>query len=162
MEMLDIVDSGDNVIGLVSKEDAYKKLLCHRISHVLIFNDEGKMALQLRSNNVSFCPNHWSTAVGGHVQAGETYKQAAAREYSEELGANSSIELVGKDFYQVPDSPDKFISVFKTSFNGPFRPDLGVVERVDFFSIDEITKMISEGEKFHPELLYILKKYFSI
>lgn len=160
MEFLDIVDKDDIVIGKASKADAYKKSLCHRIAHVLIFNDEGKMVLQKRSSQVSFCPGHWSTAVGGHVQAGETYEAAALREYQEELGTTSKLELVGKDFYDAPNVPDKFLTTFKTQFNGPFNPDPKVVSEVGAFDIAEIKRMIANGEKFHPELLFILKKYY--
>ena len=161
MEFLDIVDRNDNVISKASKDDAYKKSLCHRIAHVLIFNDDGKMVLQMRSSKVSFCPDHWSTAVGGHVQTSETYKQAALREYQEELGTNSDLEFVGKDFYDVPNVPDKFLATFKTKCNGPFDPDPEVVSKVDAFSLEEIKRMIKSGEKFHAELLFILKKYYS-
>ncbi|MFA6215486.1 MAG: NUDIX domain-containing protein [Patescibacteria group bacterium] len=160
MEILDIVDKNDNVINQASKDDAYKKQLCHRIVHVLIFNNEGKMALQLRSGQVAFCPKHWSTAVGGHVQTGESYEQAALREYQEELGTTSQLEFLFKDFYAVPEIPNKFLATFKTIFNGPFKPDLTVVEKVDFFSLEEIKEMIKQKEKFHPELLFILQNHF--
>ena len=39
---MDVVNDKDEVVGQVDKEDVYKKLLCHWIVHVLIFNDEGK------------------------------------------------------------------------------------------------------------------------
>ena len=160
MEFLDIVDKNDNIVGKASRDDIYNKSLFHRISHILIFNDEGKMVLQMRSNGVSFCPNHWSTAVGGHVQAGETYEQAALREYQEELGTKSDLEFVGKDFYDVLNTPNKFLATFKTKFNGPFNPDPKVVSKVDAFSKEDIKEMIEKGEKFHPELLFIIRKYY--
>jgi isopentenyldiphosphate isomerase len=160
MEFLNIVDENDNVIGRASKDDIYKKSLCHRISHVLIFNDKGGMILQKRSGKVSFCPNHWSTAVGGHVQAGETYEDGAIREYKEELGVESKLEFVGKHFYKAPNTPNKFLAIFKTQFNGQFQPDYEVISKVGAFTIEEIKRMINNGEKIHPELLFILNKYY--
>ena len=160
MEFLDIVDKNDQVINRAAKEDVYKKLLCHRIAHVIIFNQDNKMVLQKRSTKVAFCPNHWSTAVGGHVQSGETYEQAALREYEEELGTTSELEFVGKDFYEVAGRPDKFLVTFKTQYDGLFNPDLEVISEVSVFDLKQIEEMIKNGEKFHPELLFILSKYY--
>ncbi len=160
VEYLDIVDINDNVIGIASKDDIYHKLLCHRIAHVLIFNQEGEMVLQKRGAKVSFCPNHWSTAVGGHVQSGESYEEAALREYQEELGAKSDLELVGKDYYAIPNRPAKFLATFRTHFDGHFNPDSEAVSAVCAFAVEEIKRMVDVGEKFHPELLFLLRKYF--
>jgi isopentenyldiphosphate isomerase len=160
MEYLDIVDTDDKVISKATREDVYKKSLCHRIVHVLVFNDKNEMALQLRSRHLSFCPNHWSTAVGGHVHSGESYTDAAMREYDEELGVTSEIQNFSKDYYQAENSPNKFVVAFKSQFNGPFNPDPEEVEKADFFSMEEIKTMIENKEKFHPELLFLLKKYF--
>ncbi len=161
MEILDIVDRDDKVIGNATREEMYKKSLCHRIVHILVFNSEGKMVLQKRSDKVSFCPNHWSTAVGGHVQMGETYEEAALREYQEELGAVSELELVGKVFYEAVGGPKKFLTIFKTQFDGQFNPDIEEVSEVCFFDISEIKEMIKKGEMFHPELVFIINKYYS-
>ena len=160
MEILDIVDSGDNVVGQTSREEIYSKKLHHRICHVLIFDNQNRMVLQKRSNHVSFFPDHWSTAVGGHVQTGETYEQAALREYKEELGANSPLTLMRKDLYQVPNGPAKFLATFKTNHDGPYTLEESAISSVHAFNLEEIKKMIEKKEKFHPELLFILNKYF--
>jgi len=160
MEILDVIDDNDKVIGKAPRQEVYAKSLHHRIVHILIFNDKGEMALQLRSNKCSFCPHHWSTAVGGHVQSGESYEQAALREYEEELGTKTKIEFFSKDDYQNTGTPRKFVVSFKTKFNGPFNHDLEVVDKVEFFTIKKIKQMVDKGEKFHPELLFLLKKYF--
>ncbi len=163
MEFLDVVSKKDEVVGSLPKKEMYEKRLCHRIVHILIFNKKGEMALQLRSKKKSFLPDYWSTAVGGHVQSGETYDQAALREFKEELGIETKIKFLYKDLY-IDDSRKlkKFISTFKTTFEGPFQANPEEVEKVEFFSLEKIQKMIESGEKFHPELLFLLGKHFGV
>ena len=109
-----------------------------------------------------FCPNGWTTSAGGHVSSGENYKQAALREYQEELGVSSPLELAYEDIYEDGCGLKKFLQIFKTIHNGPFQPDREKVHEIRFFTFDEIKKMIDVGEIFHPELLFLLKKYFNI
>lgn len=160
MEYLDIVDKNDNVIWVAEKKEIYEKYLTHRIVHILIFNDKNEMALQLRSSEVTYCPNYWSTSVGVHVQSWETYEEAAFREYKEELWINISIEKFSKDYYQKIWDTNVFFVTYKSIYNWPFYLDLWAVQKVEFFSIEKIKEMIKNWEKFHPELLFILNKYF--
>jgi len=162
MEFLDVINDEDIVIGRASKEEIYEKSLQHRIVHVLIFNERGEMALQLRSKNVSFCPSYWSTTVGGHVQAGESYEEAALREFQEELGITTKIDFMAKDKYIDKRPLKKFLGTFKTIYNGPFNVDPQAVEKVEFFSLEKIQEMVKNGDKIHPELLFLLKKHFGI
>lgn len=154
--MLDVVNEDDVVIGNAPFSQVYKEQLPHRIVHVLIFNDQGDMALQKRSVLKSFCPGHWSTAVGGHVQSGESYEEAALREFQEELGTTAKLEVLRKDFYT---ERKKFLVTFKAIYNGPFTINPEEVEDVRFFSLEDIKNMIVHGEKFHPELLFLLKQF---
>ena len=160
MEFLDVVDNNDNVVGRTAYEEVYAKKLGHRIVHVLIFNDKGEMALQLRSMKKLFCPGHWSTAVGGHVQAGENYEQAALREFEEELGRKTEIKFENKFLYETKEGMKKHLGIFSTVFNGPFEVNLEEVDKVEYFKLDKIKEMINQGEKFHPELLFLLKKSY--
>lgn len=160
MEFLDIVNDNDEVIGPASRDEIYEKLLPHRIVHILIFNDKNEMALQLRSKKVSFAPLHWCTAVGGHVQSGESYEAAALRECKEELGIRSELKIVGKEIYKASGRPKKFLTIFSAQYNGPFVKDEHDVERVEFFPLEKIKEMVANNEKLHPELLFILQKYF--
>jgi ADP-ribose pyrophosphatase YjhB (NUDIX family) len=107
-------------------------------------------------------PSHWSTPVGGHVQSGESYEQAAMREYQEELGTASDITMAFKDIYDDNRGLKKFLVTFKTIYNGPFKIDKNDVEDIKFFTLDQIKQLIKAGGKFHPELLFLLKKHYSI
>ncbi len=120
MEYIDIVDENDNVVGVASQSDIYANLHPHRIVHVLVFNSNGQMILQLRSKHKSFAPHHWSTAVGGNVQTGETYEQAALREFQEELGVTAQLEFLSKDLYNDDRGLKKFVVVFKEIYDGEF------------------------------------------
>jgi isopentenyldiphosphate isomerase len=163
MEILDIVNGEDRVIGKAPKDEIYKKLLTHRITHVLVFDDSGRMALQLRSKNVSFCPLHWCTSSGGHVLSGESYEQSASREMQEEIGIKAALSFMAKDLYTYRErNLSKFLVTFKSSHNGPFNPDPKEVDAVKFFSLGQIQEMIDNDEKFSPELLFLLEKHFNI
>lgn len=159
MEFMDIVNNENQVIGNASINDIYAKKLTHRIVHILIFNNKGEMAIHFRSKHKSFCPLHWSTAVGGHVQKGETPHQAAIREMDEELRISPEITLLFADEY-FKGNHKKFLSIFKTIYNGPFNENPEEVVEVKFFTIEKLKEMINNNEKFHPELLYILKKHY--
>jgi isopentenyl-diphosphate delta-isomerase len=161
MEMMNVVDALDRVVATVPKTEIYAKKLMHRIVHVLLFDEAGRMALQLRSKTVSFCPGHWSTTVGGHVQAGESYRQAADRESQEEIGVVLDVTSVGTFQFEGA-GLHKFLGVFKATYAGPFHPDPKAVTSVDYFTMQEIQAMIDRGEQFHPELLFLLKKQFGL
>lgn len=155
MEYLDVVNENDEIVGRASREDIYINFLPHRIVHVLVFNDDGRIALQQRGRNQKWCPLYWGTSVGGHVQAGETYDQAARRESREELEREMPMEFIGKYFYQ-RDGHTKFLGVFQAISNNVFDVNNEEVERVDFFTLDQVKDMISREEKFLPELLFLL------
>lgn len=132
---------------------------------VFVFNEKGEMALQKRSRHVPFCPLHRCTAAAGHVRSGETYEQAAIRETEEELGFSPVVRFLNKDFYVRDAESFKGVRKILASFaasNGTFKIDEKAVEKVDFFSLDKIQKMIDRGEKFHPELLFLLRKHYGI
>ncbi|MBI4163229.1 MAG: NUDIX domain-containing protein [Candidatus Aenigmarchaeota archaeon] len=164
MEMMDIVNEKDEVVGKAQREEVYKKLLLHRIVHVLIFNVKGEMALQLRSN-VNFCPYYWCTAAGGHVKSGESWEDAGKRELKEELGVEAKLTLLYKDIYTDnfrKTNMKKILATFKTVYSGSFKINPEEVDKIEFFSLEKIQQMVNNKEKMHPELLFLLKKHFGV
>ncbi|HIJ11277.1 TPA: NUDIX domain-containing protein [Candidatus Woesearchaeota archaeon] len=164
MEFLNIVNEQDEVIGQAPVNEIYANEHPHRIVHVLIFNKEGKILLQQRSKTKSFLPGYWVTSAGGHVQAGESYEQGALREMEEEVGVHSELDKRWYDEYKIlrdGKKIHKFLTTFHAQHNGPFNYN-DEVGHVAFFSVNEIKQMIANGEKFHPEFLFLLKKYYFV
>ena len=87
MEMFEIVDEEDQVIGLAPRAACHgNPSLVHRVAHVLVVNTRGDILLQKRSPHKDIQPGKWDTSVGGHLDPGESYHDAAVREMFEELG----------------------------------------------------------------------------
>lgn len=156
MELLDIVNDNDEVIGQRAREAIYDKFPTHRIVHVLVFDEAGRLGLQLRNKKLAFAPGHWSTTAGGHVHTGETYDEAAQRELFEELGLKIPFKHFSKKLYLDPRGNKKFLSIYKVTYSGKFNVSKDEVEKLEFFTVDRIKEMIAAGEKFHPELKFIV------
>jgi isopentenyl-diphosphate Delta-isomerase len=159
MEILDIVDLNDKVIGKAPKDVVYKDLLPHRIVRVVIFNKKGLVALQLRSKKVNLFPGYWCSTASGHVRSGETYKKAASRECQEEIGITPNLTFLYKDIHTLEEGLVKIIATFIGYSEGPFEIDPEEVEKVDFFNPKDIKRMLKAGKNLHPELVLLLKNH---
>ena len=85
MEMLDVVDENDEVIGQSERAECHQQMLRHRSVQIFVFNPEGKIFVAKRSKQKDVFPGFLEASCSGHVQAGEAYRQAAVRELAEEL-----------------------------------------------------------------------------
>jgi len=158
MEILDIVNESDEVVGRAGRDEVFANKLPRRIVHLFVRNAKNEIALQLRSRNKSFTPLHWVTSASGHVQAGESYDDAVRRECLEETGVDLQPAFLRKDKFTSP-SGIMFLATYIATFEGPFNWDTNEVERIQFFDIPTIYEMIDTGEKFHPELLFLLDQH---
>ncbi len=127
-------------------------------SGVLIYNDQKKLALQLRAAHDDSFPSHWDFSAGGGIEEGEDPKLSAEREIKEELGVDLEVEFVSHEHFAYQAwkpgvMRDAEIYIFKTQYSGPFHVNQNEVQNVEFFSTEEIEQMIAAGEKFHSEFL---------
>lgn len=159
MEIIDVVDKNDNVIKQIDRAQAKNSDLL-RVVGIMIFNGKKEILLQLRSKNKTYYPLHWDCSGGGSLGAGEDYLPAAKRELFEELGIKTKLIYLGRYYFQLDDLRKHYITYFKGRYDGQVKIDPKEVSMAKFFSIDEIQRMIKRGEKFHPECLFALKKYF--
>ena len=86
IELLDIVDASDRVLGRATRAEIHRTQRFHRAVHILVSNGRDEVFLQKRSASKDTNPNCWDSSAAGHVDSGESYLPAAIRELEEELG----------------------------------------------------------------------------
>lgn len=124
---------------------------------VLVYNSKSELALQLRGHLDKKYPLHWDFSAAGGIEKDEPPEKAAARELFEEIGINSPLSYVGEYLYQDEKGND-YLYVYKTVYDGEFKPDGIEVDEVKYFSKENIQKMLDTGAKFHPELPFLWEK----
>ena len=88
-EIFPIVDENGEVIGSATRGECHSgSKLLHPVVHLHVFNTKGEIYLQRRPDWKDIQPGKWDTAVGGHIDYGETPDEALNREVREELGIN--------------------------------------------------------------------------
>ncbi|MBF8149642.1 NUDIX domain-containing protein [Winogradskyella sp. F6397] len=86
-EIIDIVDKNGQPTGTTAlKSEAHAKGLYHNTIHLWLFTSSGEILLQQRSHKKTIFPLLWDVSVAGHIDAGESFIEAALRETKEEIG----------------------------------------------------------------------------
>ena len=85
-EWVPIVDESGRVTGKATRKTVHKvEKLLHPVVHLHLINSRAEIYLQKRPAHKDIQPGKWDTAVGGHVDLGESVEQALHREGLEEL-----------------------------------------------------------------------------
>lgn len=141
-ELFIVVDKNDRIIDYRTRFDCHhNKTLIHRAVGIVIFNKKGQILLQKRSQNKDLNPGFYTLSASGHVDKGETYKQTAQRELSEELGIQIPIKRKRKFLAEIPQETE-MDCLFTAHYEGPFYPNKEEVDEVEFFDINELPKMV--------------------
>jgi 16S rRNA (adenine1518-N6/adenine1519-N6)-dimethyltransferase len=158
-DIFDIVDANDQVIGSAPRNEVHAKGLKHRAVHMLIYNANGQLLIQLRAPEKDRHPNTWDSSAAGHVDSGENYETAANRELREELGI-SVPEL--KEIGYLPaceETGQEFVKVYEAMHNGPFQPQSSEIAAVRWIDIGELAQWMREKPAdFAPTLPYLWAK----
>ncbi|MDR0850622.1 MAG: NUDIX domain-containing protein [Christensenellaceae bacterium] len=90
MEFLDYYDENGKLLGKETREVIHTKGLWHKTVHCWLYDGLGNVYFQLRKD-MKDNTNKMYTTASGHVAAGETLRQAFAREVKEEIGIDVDI-----------------------------------------------------------------------
>ncbi len=120
------VDAEDNVIGSGSISNAVENGIRVRIARIFLTNSNGELLIQKRSSTVRSLPNRWDQSAAGHVDAGETYDETAARELQEEMGIKD-VELIQISKYYTEETDEKITKKrFNVVFTGAYDGDVTI------------------------------------
>ncbi len=117
-----LVDKADRVIGKETRENCHKNRLIHRSAYVFLINSSGELFIQQRSLSKDLYPGYYTGSATGHVDYGETYRQAAQRELNEELGIDVPLRKIGK-FRSFSPIEKEFSTLYVSFYDGKIRFD---------------------------------------
>lgn len=161
IEFFDIVNENDEVIGKI-KENEQKNIRPNqlRFINILIFNNENKILVPKRSYNRKIFPNCYDFSVGGHVNSGENYEQAAYRELEEELGIKN-VEL-NKIAYFNPyiSESNTFQTVYTLNYDKAIiNYDKDGIEDIFYFTKEEIKELMNNKPNLFKTDYFVVMKY---
>lgn len=145
-EMVPVVEENGLVIGQATRQSVHDgSKLMHPVIHLHIINREGCLYIQKRSMKKDLLPGRWDTAVGGHVDYGETLEEALYREASEELGFRDFNPIFLKSYIWESAREKELVSVFATVGNFTLKPDNDEVTEGCYWNMSEIESNLARG-----------------
>lgn len=149
-ERFPIVDAEGNLTGSATRAECHGgSMLLHPVVHLHVMNQHGDIYLQKRAMTKDIQPGRWDTAVGGHVDYGETTEEALAREAAEELGLDISELYVRKicSYVFTSERERELVNVYAVTVDSDtqFTPALDEIDCCRFWTVEEIRAALGRG-----------------
>lgn len=157
-EYIDIVDQSGKPTGKTElKSEAHKNGWYHNTIHLWLYTKQGDILLQQRSHKKAIYPLLWDVSVAGHIDAGESFIEAALRETKEEIGLDLNPENLTKigvklheSIYNNGEIKDfEFHQVYIAKLNEKLEnliPQEDEVEALKLVSLIEFDALLSHSE----------------
>ena len=152
MELIDVYDeNGTSLNYSLDRKEVHDKNLWHHHVSAWIMNYDGKVLLQQRALDKKKNPGKWAKT-GGHVDAGETCKEAIKREVYEEIGLEvNDDEIKNIEIFKSKNPNEHYFSygyIFFTNLNEEdFKLQKEEVNAVRYYSIEELEGIRKQDNK---------------
>ena len=162
VEWFPVVEPSGLVTGRASRKYCHggaKPL--HPVVHLHIMDRSGRLYLQKRSMDKDIQPGKWDTAVGGHVDYGESIIEALYREASEELGFSefNPVHIISYVFESAVEK--ELVNVFAAVGSFTLVPDKDEVSEGRYWDMKEIGENFGKSvftPNFEQEFVRIREK----
>lgn len=144
-ERFPVVDETGVVVGSATRGECHGgSMLLHPVVHLHVFDGRGALYLQKRPAWKDIQSGRWDTAVGGHVDWGETVEEALRREAREELGiVRFEPEPLLRYVFR-SERECELVHAYRTVYEGPIAPS-GKLDGGRFWPLDEIRAHLGRG-----------------
>jgi len=150
VEWFPLVDDQGAVIGKATRTECHSgSFLLHPVVHLHLFNTKGELYLQKRSMTKDIQPGKWDTAVGGHIDYGETVEEALYREVREEIGITGFTPSFLKSYTFRSKVEFELVNTFKTVCDTLPNPDPSELDDGRYWTLPEIEANLGK-EVFTP------------
>jgi isopentenyldiphosphate isomerase len=157
MELFDLVDKQDTIIGVTDKATAHAIGQLHRVAAVFVFDKQGRLYVQVHKKSGGL----YDHSVGGHISQGETYEEGAKREAEEELGITQPLEKLSVFYSDENETMQHMFGLFQcvAEDSWQFRPN-DEVEEIVPMELEEIQQLMATNrEKFTGGFVNTMKEY---
>jgi 8-oxo-dGTP pyrophosphatase MutT (NUDIX family) len=158
-ELVEHVDEHDRVLGVVDRDQAERENWPHRIATTICRDREGRILVLRRSGTHPRFAGCYDVLVGGAVNVGESYEQAAARELAEELGVRAPVRFLFKFLCREGISPI-WLGVHEAVVSEALVPDPDEIGWQDWMTVDELRAVVDE-RVFVPGGREALRRYLA-
>ena len=157
LEMLEVIDENDNVVGLETRAKVHQDGLLHREIHIWFLTPQGEIIFQHRAKDKDMYPDKLDAIVGGHVEPKMSYEETAIKECKEETGIDIDLskllflkKMRKKSFDEATKLTNNTIrSQYAYLYNGPISElqiEEGKAEGFEAWKIDDLPNL-SEVDK---------------